>query len=83
MRPAGRKATKTKYTMSTEERTTRNRIARKLAATSALVCLYVSHQDERGLDLARTLEREAHALWVGLGYDDCPTWELVAIVSKL
>lgn len=68
--------------MTTDERTTRNRIRAKLAAHAALTLCYHAHNDERGLDLAHDMEREAHALWVGLGHDDCPTWQLVALTAE-
>lgn len=57
--------------------TTSNRIKAKLAAQAALVLLFYAHGDERGLELANSLEKEAHEIWRNEGMEDCPTFDLL------
>lgn len=60
----------------------RREIREKLAARSALVWLYHSHGDDRGLEIANKLEDESHASWRGMGNQDLPTYQLVEEVAQ-
>jgi hypothetical protein len=62
--------------------TTKNAISRKLAAHAAITLLFHSHGDKRGLDLAATLEQEAHAMWRDAGMEDCPTFDLTLLCQE-
>lgn len=61
--------------------TTETAIRNKLNAVFFLRLLKDSAGDERGLELATSLEREAHALFRAAGYDDIPTYQLMGIVG--
>ena len=71
-----------KMTTTTISHTTKNVIARKLAAQAALVLQFYSHGDARGLDLAASLEKEAHAMWRDAGGEDVPTWDLTLLTQE-
>ena len=59
------------------------RIVKLLAAQSALMDLFHWFGDDRGLDLANQLEREAHTVWSEEGMIDCPTHDLSIISEKI
>jgi len=61
---------------------TKNKIRNLLKAQQALVYLYHSHGDDRGLALAARYEREAHDLAVAYGIADCPTWQLEIMAAE-
>jgi len=60
--------------------TTETAIRNKLNTMFFLRLLHDASGDSRGLELANALEAEAHALFRGAGYDDCPTANLMAMV---
>jgi hypothetical protein len=63
--------------------TVAKKISNLLDAQWELNRLFHSHKDDRGLELATALEREAHAIWRESGNDDLPTFELSVIASEI
>lgn len=60
--------------------TTENDIRNKLNTMFFLRLLNDAGGDARGLELADALEKEAHALFRGAGYDDISTRDLMIMV---
>ena len=65
----------------TVKNTTRNAIQRKLSVSAALTLFYHGSGDQRGMELAATLESEAHALWRAEGMEDVPTYVLTVLTA--
>ena len=61
------------------ENETKNAISCKLVASAALVMLCRSSGDQRGLELAKELEAEAHATWRKAGMVGVSTFDLTIL----